>query len=1010
MLRFLTLGTLGLSGDNGPLLAGRRKVLALLAYIAREKRPVPRARLASLFWSDRDEQHARHSVRQAIAELRTALGDGLVVLDDGTVALAPNSLLCDATEFEAAAGRKDWNGAAALWHGDFLPAADSLGGLDWIHWLEGQRNGLRALAAVTFSNLATTQLEAGNASAAVEFATQWCRVAPLDERANACRIEALMAVRRLVDAARCYEIYVRQLAASGLAAPSPQFLALRERLFCAGRRESVRTVAGAERLTLSALANLSGDARALLEAAATVGEPSSAAFLAGLSELSPATAAAVLRDLAERGALVNDAAGNFAFASEETRRTVYSVIAPNRRRALHSAIVAALERRGAPRHVVEQHRRLAGLRPRIRVRRGAVLGAVAASLALIGGSNLAVRLLRERTGDGSDSLVLTVEAGRLTVEQQSSDAIIGAAMVGLRQSPHIRIRTRAPATSGDASTPLAGQPVPSVGDPRFAGPRLIVDVGRSGTLYAVAVRVVAPDSTLLTTERAVGSERDIVDKLDTLLRRVRSRLGESPASLQASARPLRLVASASLRALAAYVDGMRAYEHGDRAAAQRAWVAALSSDSTFALAALELATNALERGDKAAADRWVSLALSRSDRLAPPDSARARFLAALVKGAVDSAIVYARVAQQSGAAIWNLLGWYAFEQRRCDLAVPAFTRSVLPDAPTSLPYAGLALCAFDAGDLRGALSTFARAESLDTGELVRDGIVRRWASLLVRGGHSDEAEAAFGRALGKVRSAADSASLLRDLSALAMFRGRYASALDLLEEAASVLETVGDSATLFAIRLSQAAGHLARGSRQLTSERLDQAFSLGALDARDPVEMLQLGHLMARIGRVNGAREVLRLLESRAEPARTEHRWAEVLLRASIAVAERIPEDALAQLGSLRSLEPPLEFLEGYRLALRSDARAMAMQLELARADATELEDRWFLFTPAQDEWLRSTGRVARLSELAGDAPASLAAYRRLLERWKDGDRDLVELAHAQRAVARLANAVALGR
>ncbi|HWP03838.1 MAG TPA: BTAD domain-containing putative transcriptional regulator [Gemmatimonadaceae bacterium] len=1010
MLRFLTLGTLGLSGDSGPLLAGRRKVLALLAYIAREKRPVPRARLASLFWSDRDEQHARHSVRQAIAELRTALGDGLVVLDDGTVTLAPDSLLCDATEFEATAGRKDWNGAAALWHGDFLPAADSLGGLDWIHWLDGQRDGLRALAAVTFSNLATAQLEAGNASAAVEFATQWCKVAPLDERANACRIEALISVRRLVDAARCYEMYVRQLAASGLAAPSPQFLALRERLFSAGRRESVRTVAGAERLTLSALANLSGDARALLEAAATVGEPSSVAFLAGLSELLPATAAAVLRDLVERGALVNDAAGNFAFASEETRRTVYGVIAPNRRRALHSAIVAALERQGVPRHVVEQHRRLAGLRPRIRVRRGAVLGAVAASLALIGGSNLAVRLLREHTNEGSRSIVLTVEAGRLTVERQSSDAIIGAAMVGLRQSPHIRIRTRTPATSGDASTPLAGQPVPWVGDPRFAGPRLIVDVGRSGTLYAVAVRVVAPDSTLLATERAVGSERDIVDKLDTLLRRIRSRLGESPASLQASARPLRLVASASLRALAAYVDGMRAYEQGDRAAAQRAWVAALSSDSTFALAALELATNALEQGDKAAADRWVSLALGRSDRLAPRDSARARFLAALVKGAVDSAIVYARVAQQSGAAIWNLLGWHAFEQRRCDLAVPAFTRSISPDAPTSLPYAGLALCAFDAGDLHGALSTFARAESIDTGELVRDGILHRWASLLTRGGYSDEAEAALGRVLGKVRSATDSASVLRDLSALAMFRGRYASALDLLEEAARLLEPVRDSATLFAIRVSQAAGHLARGSRQLTSERLDQAFSLGALDARDPVEMFQLGHLMARIGRVNGAREVLRLLESRAEPARTEHRWAEALLRASIALAERMPEDALAQLGSLRSLEPPLEFLEGYRLALRSDARAMAMQPELARADATELEDRWFLFTPAQDEWLRSTGRVARLSELAGDAPASLAAYRRLLERWKDGDRDLVELAHAQRAVARLANAVALGR
>ena len=55
-----TLGELRLAGPSGPVLSGRRKELALLAYIARRSpKAVPRDELAALLWGERDEDRAR---------------------------------------------------------------------------------------------------------------------------------------------------------------------------------------------------------------------------------------------------------------------------------------------------------------------------------------------------------------------------------------------------------------------------------------------------------------------------------------------------------------------------------------------------------------------------------------------------------------------------------------------------------------------------------------------------------------------------------------------------------------------------------------------------------------------------------------------------------------------------------------------------------------------------------------------------------------------------------------
>ena len=80
VFRIQTLGEVRLARETGEPVALRRKPLALLAYLARRApRVVPRSELTTLLWGERAEERARQSLRQALLELRQAVGDLLEV-------------------------------------------------------------------------------------------------------------------------------------------------------------------------------------------------------------------------------------------------------------------------------------------------------------------------------------------------------------------------------------------------------------------------------------------------------------------------------------------------------------------------------------------------------------------------------------------------------------------------------------------------------------------------------------------------------------------------------------------------------------------------------------------------------------------------------------------------------------------------------------------------------------------------------------------------------------------
>jgi adenylate cyclase len=133
------------AGGGGLTLTGR-KLRALVALLA-----LPpslgwsRERLTAVLWGDREEELARGSLRQALAELRRLLGDGALLTDRDTVAFDPAAVTVDAAEFCALCAASQWERAALVYRGDLLSGVSLPNGA-FADWLLVEQTRLHDLA------------------------------------------------------------------------------------------------------------------------------------------------------------------------------------------------------------------------------------------------------------------------------------------------------------------------------------------------------------------------------------------------------------------------------------------------------------------------------------------------------------------------------------------------------------------------------------------------------------------------------------------------------------------------------------------------------------------------------------------------------------------------------------------------------------------------------------------------------------------------------------------------
>ncbi len=171
------------SRDGTEVTSLGRRDRALLAYLALcPSRRVARDKLATLLWSERQDEQARHSLAQCTTVIRKALGDAdksVILSDADTVGLDVTAFDVDALAFEklfSDGGRDALKQAAKVYTGDLLPGFEvNSEGFD--QWVDGERNRLRGMAIDALASLTNLHADVGEWEAAIETAK---RVLDLD--------------------------------------------------------------------------------------------------------------------------------------------------------------------------------------------------------------------------------------------------------------------------------------------------------------------------------------------------------------------------------------------------------------------------------------------------------------------------------------------------------------------------------------------------------------------------------------------------------------------------------------------------------------------------------------------------------------------------------------------------------------------------------------------------------------------------------------------------------------
>jgi DNA-binding SARP family transcriptional activator len=95
------LGAPRLARDGNRVAIHRRKVMALLIYLAATGRRHPRDTLAALFWPEHDQASARAAFRRTLSELQKILGANQFRIEQDSIQLESNAdFWLDVNEFQ----------------------------------------------------------------------------------------------------------------------------------------------------------------------------------------------------------------------------------------------------------------------------------------------------------------------------------------------------------------------------------------------------------------------------------------------------------------------------------------------------------------------------------------------------------------------------------------------------------------------------------------------------------------------------------------------------------------------------------------------------------------------------------------------------------------------------------------------------------------------------------------------------------------------------------------------
>ncbi len=252
-LALCLLGPPRLERDGEPVQVSRRKVIALLIYLAVTRQPQGREALATLLSPEFDTGRARNELRRSLSVLNRLLGAGCLIADRETVALNPDAdLWLDVEQFRRRLAACDVHDhppdtacpdcvpllqeAVALYQDDFLVGFTLPDSLAFEEWGFFEREGLRQALAGALQRLVRWHSEREDYEDAIAHARRWLALDPLHEPAHRQLMQLYAQSGHPAAALRQYRVCLRVLEEELDVPPAAETAALYERIR-AERRE-----------------------------------------------------------------------------------------------------------------------------------------------------------------------------------------------------------------------------------------------------------------------------------------------------------------------------------------------------------------------------------------------------------------------------------------------------------------------------------------------------------------------------------------------------------------------------------------------------------------------------------------------------------------------------------------------------------------------------------------------------------------------------------------------------
>jgi len=599
--------------------------------------------------------------------------------------------------------------------------------------------------------------------------------------------------------------------------------------------------------------------------------------------------------------------------------------------------------------------------------------------------------------------VLIADFENQTGDPRFDQALETAFTVSMEQSRHANVFPRARLASvlalmgkapSERITPALGREICQRENIRGL---VVSSITRTGEEYALSAELIDPqsgDTVRSYSERSYG-EGHILDALDVIAGDIRRDLGETLYQIHENSKPLPQVTTASLDALREYADGVALWHQGKYKDAVTLFRAAVQADPNFAMAheALGNAYYSFIYYDSQRGEEEYKKALALGSRTTERERMNIEVNYVDSEGHYDEADGLYREYLNRYPDDWVMLGSYARLLRTHGHANEAVVqykemlRVVPNDARTEVE---LATAYKTLGRFQEAIGAYTRAFQVDAGFLTAGDVSREYGMALVQNGEMPKAEALFTSLLGNKTTRE---SGLGSLAFLDLYRGKYASARPMLEEALAYdqgLKTEPISVARDHLQLAILAE--GEGNARMMQRELDSAMANFKTLSPKVILGAWIGSEYARAGLARQAEQIEKTIEPLVDVKNPEQVAYEHYLQGEVALLHGENDKAI-QLFSLADQEKSTPFsLEGLARAYQQSGN---MKLAVSQYERfLTSTDHGLLWEP-QQRWIAAHYTLAADDMAMGNPAKARAALDPLLALWKDADPDLPLLKQA---------------